>query len=91
MALIGSLVVCALGIIPTLIGFTSSGIALGSIAAWIQSLFGNVVAGSLFASLQSLGALGVFSSMALYGGIAFICIVVGIFIAYGIYKLLENN
>jgi hypothetical protein len=29
--------------------------------------------------------------MALYGGIAFICIVVGIFIAYGIYKLLENN
>ena len=39
-------------------GFTSSGIAAGSIAAGIQAGIGNVVAGSTFAALQSFGALG---------------------------------
>ncbi|KAF5601216.1 hypothetical protein FPANT_1823 [Fusarium pseudoanthophilum] len=42
-------------------GFTPSGPLLGSFAAWIQSLIGNVVAGSLFATLQSaaMGGYGV--------------------------------
>ena len=44
--------------IPALsaIGFTSSGVAAGSIAAGVQSSIGSVAAGSLFASLQSAGA-----------------------------------
>ena len=32
--------------------------AAGTLAAWIQSIIGNVAAGSLFAQLQSIGALG---------------------------------
>lgn len=39
-------------------GFTTSGVAAGSIAAGIQSGIGLVNAGSGFAALQSLGALG---------------------------------
>ena len=39
------------------IGFGASGIVGGSIAAGVQSSIGNVVAGSLFAKLQSLGNL----------------------------------
>ena len=49
--------------IPTLIlpalGFGSAGITAGSIAAYIQSIIGNVSAGSFFALLQSTGALGI--------------------------------
>ena len=41
-----------------LIGFTSGGVAAGSLAAGIQSMIGDVAAGSLFAQLQSIGALG---------------------------------
>ena len=41
-----------------LIGFTSGGVTAGSLAAGIQSMIGNVAAGSLFAQLQSIGALG---------------------------------
>mmetsp|Transcript_10697 Transcript_10697/g.25503 ORF Transcript_10697/g.25503 Transcript_10697/m.25503 type:complete len:146 (-) Transcript_10697:73-510(-) len=42
-------------------GFTSSGIAAGSVAATVQSAFygANVAAGSLFAAAQSAGALSV--------------------------------
>lgn len=40
-------------------GFTTSGVAAGSFAAGVQSGIGLVGAGSPFASLQSLGALGV--------------------------------
>ena len=41
----------------TTAGFGPAGIAAGSLAASTQ---GNVVAGSIFAKMQSLGALGVF-------------------------------
>jgi len=39
-------------------GFTTSGIGAGTVAAGVQSGIGLVHAGSTFASLQSLGALG---------------------------------
>lgn len=39
-----------------LIGFGAGGVTAGSYAAAWQSLIGNVVARSLFATLQSLGA-----------------------------------
>ena len=48
-----------MGIVLGLIGFTSAGIAAGSIAAAIHSWIGVVSAGSLFAFLQSVGAAGV--------------------------------
>lgn len=44
------------GVGLTLAGFTSLGIALGSVAAKWQAATGNVTGGSLFAVLQSLGA-----------------------------------
>ncbi|KAG8821459.1 hypothetical protein FRC17_009805 [Serendipita sp. 399] len=37
------------------IGFTTAGVAAGSAAAGMQAGIGNVVAGSLFATAQSLG------------------------------------
>lgn len=48
----------AFGLITTLLGFGYIGISSGSIAAGIQSQIGNVVAGSLFAKLTSLGMTG---------------------------------
>lgn len=39
-------------------GFTTSGVAAGSIAAGIQSSIGLVQVGSAFAGMQSLGATG---------------------------------
>lgn len=41
-----------------LVGFTAGGVAMGSLAAACQSTIGNVVAGSAFAALQSIGATG---------------------------------
>ena len=49
---------------PILVGFSSSGIAAGSVAAAIQSSIGNVAAGSAFATFQSMGATGVFVTSA---------------------------
>ena len=55
----------------TSVGFTPWGIAAGSSAASVQSTFGNVVAGSAFAGLQSLGATGALvSSGAIGAGVA---------------------
>lgn len=51
------------------IGFTSSGIAAASTAAGIQAGIGNVAATSLFATVQSLGAAGVISTIGIVGGI----------------------
>jgi len=48
----------ATGALISLTGFTTNGVAAGSIAAGIQSTIGAVQAGSTFATLQSLGALG---------------------------------
>ena len=39
-------------------GFTTSGVAAGSIAAGLQSSIGLVQAGSAFAGMQSIGATG---------------------------------
>ncbi|KAG8780227.1 hypothetical protein FRC16_003194 [Serendipita sp. 398] len=47
----------ALGIMGA-VGFTGNGITAGSLAALWQSTIGNVAAGSLFAGLQSMGAVG---------------------------------
>lgn len=43
------------------------GVVYGSIAAYIQSLIGNVAARSLFSILQSLGALGFGSTLITVG------------------------
>jgi hypothetical protein len=51
-----------------ILGFASSGIAAGSSAASLQAGIGNVVAGSGFALLQSLGAKGVFVKIGLLLG-----------------------
>ena len=53
--------------IITGLGFTSTGIAGSSAAAAIQSGIGNVAAGSLFATVQSLGATGVIASVGVLG------------------------
>ncbi|KAF8459879.1 hypothetical protein BDZ91DRAFT_740978 [Kalaharituber pfeilii] len=45
------------------IGFTTEGVAAGSMAALVQARIGNVAAGSLFAWLQSIGATGVLSTI----------------------------
>ena len=47
-----------LGCIFPLMGFTVCGIAAGSLAACCQSSIGDVVKGSCFAWMQSIGALG---------------------------------
>jgi hypothetical protein len=41
------------------VGFTTGGVAAGSIAAGVQAGLGVVAQGSMFAGLQSMGALGV--------------------------------
>ena len=46
------------------IGFGTTGIAAGSIAAVTQSSIGAVAAGSTFATMTSLGMTGVFSTLA---------------------------
>lgn len=51
------------------LGFGTAGIVGGSIAAGIQSIIGNVAAGSLFATLTSLGMTGVFASTVAVGAI----------------------
>ena len=46
--------------IPMAMGFTASGIAGGSLAAFLQSALGGIKAGSLFSVVQSYGAAGFF-------------------------------
>jgi len=57
------------GTLSTIAGFTPTGVTSGSVAAAIQSIIGNVIAVSLFAILQSLGASGVFGAMSIIGGL----------------------
>ena len=54
------------------VGFTSTGVAVGSIAAGVQSALygGSVAAGSVFALCQSAGATGVIGSAATAGIVA---------------------
>ena len=58
--LIGGAVVAAPCLAASAVGFGTAGIVGGSVAAGIQSTIGNVAAGSLFATMQSLGATGSF-------------------------------
>jgi hypothetical protein len=51
------------------VGFTPLGIAAGSVAAAIQAGIGDVIAGSAFAILQSVGAQGGFAALT-GGGVA---------------------
>lgn len=58
-----SLLCLAVGVLLCVCGFGEGGVAAGSLAAQWQSMIGNVVAGSLFAVFQSLGAtLGVIAA-----------------------------
>ena len=50
-------------------GFGLKGIALGSAAASIQSGIGNVVAGSMFATMTSLGMTAVLSTLCIGCGV----------------------
>ncbi|GIY24157.1 hypothetical protein CDAR_300511 [Caerostris darwini] len=70
MKIAGGAVLAVVGTVVAfpLLGFTSGGVAAGSIAAGIQSKIGCVAAGSYFASAQSVGAAGMtFSTKALLG------------------------
>ncbi|KZV64832.1 hypothetical protein PENSPDRAFT_738083 [Peniophora sp. CONT] len=53
-ALLGAVAICIKPVL-VLAGFTAKGVAAGSFAALWQSIIGNVVRGSVFALLQSLG------------------------------------
>ena len=68
-ALITGGIVLGVASIPIIMGFGTAGIVGGSIAAGIQAMIGNVVAGSLFAVCTSLGMTGVFASSAAVGAI----------------------
>ncbi len=54
--------VTGIALAPILAGFGSAGIVAGSTAAVAQSSMGSIAAGSLFASLQSWGMLGYFTT-----------------------------
>ena len=55
------------GYVGTWLGFTTTGVASGSVAALIQGWIRNVAAGSMFATLTSWGMLGVFSYALVFG------------------------
>ena len=58
----------ALGVgVLNVIGFSTSGVAAASVAAGAQAAVGNVVAGGLFATAQSVAALGVGSAVTTFG------------------------
>ena len=48
-------VIAGVALIPITLGFGGAGIVAGSVAAGIQSVIGNVAAGSVFAVCTSLG------------------------------------
>ena len=77
--------VATTGGIMTSLGFTSSGIAAGSIAAGIQSQLGSVAAGSAFSVAQSLGAKGVLVTMT-SASVVIIIVGGGGYLGYKIYK-----
>ncbi len=68
----------------SLVGFGAGGVVKGSIAAVIHSSIGSVAAGSTFATLQSLGALGVGIL-----GTALLPVAAGTGIAYATIPLLQ--
>ena len=62
----------AFGYLGTWLGFTQSGVAAGSFAAFIQSLLGNVASNSLFATLTSWGMRGFFPLFSKIGLVFFV-------------------
>lgn len=54
------------------LGFQPAGVLAGSCAAAWQSSIGYVVKGSIFAIMQSIGALGYLANCAVFAGIVFI-------------------
>ena len=68
--LIGGVVIATVALEPILMGFWTAGIIGGSAAAAIQSSIGSVAVGSIFATVQSLGATGVISGTAIGGASA---------------------
>ena len=69
MALLSGILIGAGAIltVPTLLGFGGAGIVAGSVAAATQAAIGNVAAGSLFATMTSLGMTGVLSTLSFTG------------------------
>ena len=55
-------VIASISLLPIILGFGTTGIVAGSVAAGIQAAIGNVAAGSLFAVSTSLGMTGAFVS-----------------------------
>ena len=61
--MIGGGAIAAAGLIPIAIGFGTTGVVAGSIAAATQSSIGAVTAGSAFATMTSLGMSGIFATL----------------------------
>ena len=59
----------ALGLGSTLFGFGAAGVVAGTAAAATQAAIGNVAAGSIFATMTSLGMQGILAGTAIGGGI----------------------
>jgi hypothetical protein len=74
----------------TAAGFTTAGIAGGSIAAAAQSSIGAVAAGSAFATLQSLGAAGTIVTGGLFG-VGILAIGGAIFLGKKIYDKMKES
>ena len=63
-------------LLPAALGFATSGIVAGSVAAWIQSAIGNVATGITFAICTLIGMKGVFATTAKLAYIGFFGIAV---------------
>ena len=59
----------ALGLGSTLFGFGTAGVVAGTAAAATQAAIGNVAAGTIFATMTSLGMQGILAGTAIGGGI----------------------
>ena len=76
-------IIFLLGLCCCIFGFHPVGVAASSCAACCQSCIGNVVAGSCFAIMTSLGMRGCFVVMIILG----LLILIGI----GIYLLIQSD
>ena len=76
-------IIFIIGISCYLCGFQTVGVAAGSCADSIQSIIGNVVAGSWFAILTCLGMKGRFIAMIVIGIVALAI--------FGIYALINSH
>ena len=83
-------VTATVGGVCSWLGFTSGGIAAGSTAAGIQAGVGNIVAGSTFATMQSLGATGVFYGLGVAGGVGLVA-VGGVYGGVKLYQHYKNK